>query len=303
MIINSIKFELGSKKNLIDKLLEKNSKKVIKTTGISKTYISSRNEDIIKLALKASKKIIKNEKRIDAVILITQTPKYNIPPNSFIIQKYLNLKKNCLVFDINHGCSGFIYGMKIANSLLKSKGINRILLITSDNYSRYLKKLNVKVLFSDCATATLLTKSDNEPKFDFYSDGGKCFSLSQQYTNYDKDVDSNNLIMDGNKVFNFTLSTVPKLISNFLKKNKIKKNEIDFVILHQASKVVNENLIRNIDIDDKKFLSNYETYGNTVSSSIPLLLSENFKKFKNKKILMCGFGVGLSVGTCYYEFK
>ena len=114
MKIQKVEYALGS--NILDlkKYLGKNYKRVLETTGIKKTYHVSKKEDIISLALKASKKVLQGERNIDAVILISQTPKFNIPPNSFIIQNSLGIKKNCFVLDINHGCSGYIYGLKIS---------------------------------------------------------------------------------------------------------------------------------------------------------------------------------------------
>ena len=303
MKIQKIGFALGSQKKTIKSLVSRNYERIIKTTGISKIFHVSDKEDIISLATKASKKVLSKEKKIDAIILITQTPKYNIPPNSFLIQKNLNIQKNCLVFDINQGCSGYIYGLKLADSLLGSKEIKKVLLITTDNYSRYSKKLNVKLLFSDCATATILVKSKNNPKFKFFSDGYNYNNLCQQNDNYVNDINNNSLFMDGNKLFNFSLNIVPKLIDELIKKNKLKKKNLDYVLLHQASRIINENIMNKLEINKNKFLINYNKFGNTVSSTIPLLISENFKKLKNKKILLCGFGVGLSAASCYYEFK
>ena len=304
MKIEKIDYALGSDSLDLKKYLGKNFKRVFETTGIKKTYRSSKSEDIITLAVKASKKLIKNnkDKDIDALILITQTPKFNVPPNSFLIQKSLGIKKSCLVFDINHGCSGYIYGLKIASSLMKNKNIKKILLITTDNYSRYLKKLNVKVLFSDCATASLLVKSDNDLKFSFYSDGKTYKSLAQEMSNYNKGINHNSLIMDGNKVYDFSIKKVPKLFQNFIKKNKFEKENYNYILLHQASKIVNKSIGEKLNISKKKFLNNYEQFGNTVSSSIPLLISKNFKILKNKKVILCGFGVGLSIGICNLEF-
>jgi len=303
MKILKIGVAVGSQKILVKDLIKKNYKKVIKATGISKVYHVTNKEDIISLATKASKKVLKKDKNIDVIILITQTPKYNIPPNSFIIQKNLDIKKKCLVFDINHGCSGYIYGLKIAESLLSSKEINKILLITADNYSRYSKKLNVKLLFSDCATATILVKSKSKTKFEFLSDGNNYNYLSQKFDNYSECINNNSLHMDGNKLFNFSLNTVPNLINELMKKNRLKNKNLDYILLHQASNIINKNIMNKLKIENNKFLSNYRKYGNTVSSTIPLLIYENFKKLKNKNILMCGFGVGLSVSSCYYEFK
>ena len=302
MKIKRVEYALGSNVLDLKKYLGKSYKRVLETTGIKKTFHVSKKEDIITLALKASKKTLRKEKNIDAIILISQTPKFNIPPNSFIIQKYLGIKENCLVFDINHGCSGYIYGLKIASSLMQTKKIKKILLITTDNYSRYLKKLNVKVLFSDCATASLLVKSKNDSKFSFYSNGKDHKSLAQETSNYDKSINQNSIIMDGRKVYNFSINEVPKIFKSFIRENKFKMKKFDYILLHQASKIVNEHIKSKIDYNAKKFLDNYSKFGNTVSSSIPLLISKNFKKLKNKKVLICGFGVGLSVGICNHDF-
>ena len=302
MKIEKVEYALGSNIFDLKKYLGKNYKRVLETTGIKKTYHASRKEDIINLALKASKKVLKNERNIDAIILISQTPKYNIPPNSFIIQNSLGIKKSSLVLDINHGCSGYIYGLKIASCLMQTKNIKKILLITTDNYSRYLKKLNVKVLFSDCATASLLVKSKNKPKFKFFSDGKNYRSLAQETSNYNKSIDQNSIVMDGKKVYNFSVNEVPKIFKSFIKENKLNIKDFDFILLHQASKIVNENIKNKISHNMKFFLDNYDKFGNTVSSSIPLLICKNFKKLKNKKVLLCGFGVGLSIGICDYEF-
>jgi 3-oxoacyl-[acyl-carrier-protein] synthase III len=301
MEIKKIAYAIGSKKNSIKNLSYKNYNKIIKITGIKNTFNVSNKEDIISLSVKAAKKIIKNDK-IDVLILITQTPKFNIPPNSYIIQKKLKLSNNCLVFDLNLGCSGYVYGLKIAQSLFVDKKINKILIITADNYSRYTKKLNVKVLFSDAATATLLQRSDQNCNFEFYSNGNDYMHLSQTYSNYEKSITDNNLNMDGNKIFNFSLNDVPNLMKKFIKKNNIDNKKIDYILLHQASRVVNENLARKMKIDKGKFLNNYINYGNTVSSSIPILIAQNIKKLRGKKTLICGFGVGLSAAVCNYEF-
>ena len=303
MKILKIGFALGSQKIAIKSLINKNYQKIIKTTGISKVFHISGEEDIISLATKASKKVLKNEKNIDAIIIVTQTPKYNIPPNSYLIQKNLGIQKNCLVFDINQGCSGYIYGLKVAESLLKTNEIKKILLITADNYSKYSKKLNVKLLFSDCATATLLVKSKARSIFKFFSDGDNYNNLCQQHSNYTSSINNNSLYMNGNKLFDFSLNIVTNLISEIMRNNKIKKNDLDYILLHQGSRIINENIINKLGINKKKFLTNYSKFGNTTSSTIPLLISQNLKTLKNKKILLCGFGVGLSAAACFYEFK
>ena len=158
-------------------------------------------------------------------------------------------------------------------------------------------------MLSDCATATILVKSKSKTKFEFLSDGNNYNYLSQKFDNYSECINNNSLHMDGNKLFNFSLNTVPNLINELMKKNRLKNKNLDYILLHQASNIINKNIMNKLKIENNKFLSNYRKYGNTVSSTIPLLIYENFKKLKNKNILMCGFGVGLSVSSCYYEFK
>jgi len=305
MKIKKISHKLSGNKILIKNLVPKSQyKNIFNTTGISKIYNCKKNEDIISLAYEASKKIIiKDEKNdIDALILITETPKYNIPPNSYILHDKLNLKKNCMVFDVNQGCSGYIYGLSLANSLFLSEKFNNVLLVTTDNYSRYCKKLNVKLLFSDCATATILSKDyKKNSQFSFSSFGMKNNKLIQKYSNYSSTIDNNNLLMEGSGVFDFTINNVPLEINSFLKKNKISMDNIDFFIFHQASKIVLQNIQRKLELKNSKILNNYSEFGNTVSSSIPLIISKYKKKIKNKKVLLCGFGVGLSIGVSYLE--
>jgi 3-oxoacyl-[acyl-carrier-protein] synthase-3 len=301
--ILDIQFSLGSEKIKIEKLVKKKNLENIKnSTGIPWLYRVRKNEDIISMSLKAARKIFKNKKKklIDTLILVTQTPKTNIPPNSFIIHKELKLSNKCMVFDVNQGCSGYVYALSLANSLIASNQSKKILIITADNYSRYCKKLNVNLLFSDAATASIIEKASKISLFDFLSIGDKHKELMQDKDNYSTGINYNSLIMNGSNVFNFTINENKDFIKNFIRKNNLKK-KINFVILHQASKIVNDNLQRNLGLNKKFFLKNYNKVGNTVSSSIPILLKQNQKKLKNKRLLISGFGVGLSTGVCYLE--
>jgi 3-oxoacyl-[acyl-carrier-protein] synthase-3 len=302
MIIDNITYQLAKSDFFLNKLDNiKKKKKIISVTGIKKLYKVRNNEDIISLAISSLKKVKSKIQDSDAIIFVTQTPKFNIPPNSFLIQKELKIKKNSMVFDVNQGCSGYIYALALAQGLFKSQNLNKILIITSDNYSRYAKKLNVKMIFSDCATSTVLRKSEKKIIFDFYSDGNLSNHLNQKYNNYDTSLNSNEILMNGTEIFRFTIDTVPKKIEEFLKKKNIRKDEIDYFLFHQASKIVLDNILRKLGIDKLKTIQNIHNYGNTVSSSIPLIISNNKKKLKNKKLILCGFGVGLSIGICYVE--
>jgi 3-oxoacyl-[acyl-carrier-protein] synthase-3 len=299
--IEKIETFYPKKKILIKKLKFPLIKKIIQATGVNTVWKSSEKEDVIYLATKAAQKLInkKDIANIDVVFLVTQSPTYNIPSNSCIIHNKLGLKKNCMVFDINQGCSGYIYALNIAESILFNNNFSKALILTSDTYSKYSKKLNVSCLFSDAATATLVSKNNQKPLYNFttYSDKHKC--LQQKNTNILSGISSNSLIMSGTSVFNFSINEVTNEVEKFLKKNKIEKKKIKYFLFHQASKIVLDNLNRKLNISKNQTYNNIHKYGNTVSSTLPILIKDLKKKLIVKEdVLLCGFGVGLSIGIC-----
>jgi len=305
--ISQIKLQLPKNKISIKNLCKKNNwnyEKIIEKTGIKNVYHSTNNESALNLAVKAGAKITKKNKNIDVLIYVTQSPEYHLPTNACIIQNKLGLKKNIISFDINQGCSGFIYGLFTAQQLLLKKSINKVLLICSDTYTKNIKSINKSCLtiFSDGATATLIKKnSTKSSEYIFYTDGSGADDLKLNFSgNQFQKNKKPELFMDGRKVLSFTLSVVPNIINQTLKKNKITYKNLKYVIFHQASKIVIENLVRKLNIPMNKVFINYNKFGNTVSSTIPICLYELMKKNKIKKgdqILICGFGVGLSVGS------
>ena len=190
-----------------------------------------------------------------------------------------------------------IYALKLAESLKNLDNKKKYgLIICSDTYTKYINKNNksCRPIFSDASTTTLLkiSKKNQIQNFDFGVDGSGFKSL------YLKE-NSQNMFMNGPKVAIFTIKEIPKFIEQFLKKNRLKKTSIKYFILHQASKYVCDKIKDKLGLPKKFFLNNYQNYGNTVSSTIPLLLEECIKKKKIKKkdiIILCGFGVGLSWG-------
>ena len=305
--ISQIKLQLPKNKISIKNLCKKNNwnyEKIIEKTGIKNVYHSTNNESALNLAVKAGAKITKNNKNIDILIYVTQSPEYHLPTNACIIQNKLGLKKNIICFDINQGCSGFIYGLFTAQQLLLKKSINKVLLICSDTYTKNIKSINKSCLtiFSDGATATLIKKNNKKSsEYIFYTDGSGADDLKLNFSgNQFQKNKKPELFMDGRKVLSFTLSVVPNIVNQTLKKNKITYKNLKYVIFHQASKIVIENLVRKLNIPMNKVFINYNKFGNTVSSTIPICLYELMKKKKIKKgdqILICGFGVGLSVGS------
>lgn len=278
-------------------------KKIFNTTGIKFIRKTKPNVSSFDLALKASKKILKKfpKNKIDGIIFISQSPETNLPSTACKLQYFLNLKKDLISFDINQGCSGFIYGLSVANALIQNKEAKNILIICSDTYTKYINpddRTNYPI-FSDGASAIIISDSQKSEFVDFqYHTAGEGYA--------DLCVDKNStLFMNGKKVLMFTMNEVPKIIQKILKKNKINLKNIDYFIFHQASKVVLDNLSRKIGIDKKKFYFDISKIGNTVSSTVPIAF---FQLIKNKKIkrgdiiLIAGYGVGLSIAVSILKF-
>ncbi len=287
-----------------------------KKTGIIQRWISSESSTAVDLACKACEKIFKNldREKIDTLIFVTQSPDYFLPTSACIIQDRLSLKSSTKCFDINQGCSGFVYGLSMASAYIESGFSENILLLCADTYSKYIGQ-NDRVnrpIFSDAASATFIvsTKKRDLGPFLFGTDGsGHKKLIVKNGASRSRYMCSNNLprlYMDGSAVFMFTMSVVPNHINQLLDDAGISKDKIDMYIFHQASKIVLDTLKAKLKIDDNKMYTNIKHVGNTVSSSIPIALKDaDNQSFisKNNLILISGFGVGLSWGSCLLKWN
>ena len=309
--ISQISLKLPKKKYSVKKICQKNKwnyNKIFEKTGINFVYHSNRNETALNIAISAAKKLKLKKRNIGALIYITQTPEYHLPTNACVIQNKLNLDKKVIAFDVNQGCSGYLYGLYLSKSLLNDNNIKEVLLICSDTYTKNIKKDNKScmTIFSDGATASIIRKKKSKYlNFTFLTDGSgsEDLKLLNSGSEYKKNLKPE-LFMNGSKILTFTMANIPTLIKSTLKKEKISFKKIKYFIFHQASKVVIDNLCRILNIPEKKIYRNYNKYGNTVSSTIPICLMElNKKKLlkKGDKILLCGFGVGLSAASTIME--
>ena len=289
----------------LKKILKTNHfNKIYEKSGIKNIAISSSSQSALDLAEKAAKLILKKKYKIDGIIYITQSPEYYLPSGSCILQHRLGLSKSIFTFDVNQGCSGYVYGLCLASSLIKNIIAENILLICSDTYSKYISKKNLSCLpiFSDAASATIISKSKTRffLDFEFGTDGSGYKDLIVENSGFHANSSKPEIFMDGKKILLFTMGNIPDLINSILKRNELTIEEIDFFIFHQASKIVIENLIRKMQLNKNKVYFNLENTGNTVSSSIPIAITELTKNKllkKNSKILLAGFGVGLSMGA------
>ena len=287
-------------------------KKMIEKIGIKTRRIADKNIFSNDLAIKSAKKILNfvDPCSIDYLIYCTNTPDFLLPTNACILQDRLGLNKNIGAFDIILACSGYIYSLSVAKSLIASEQAKNILVITSDTYSKFIQKkhVNTRILFGDGSTSTLISskKMQNSYRilnFSYGTDGaGHKHAIinnfgSRYWRNPKKDGES--LSLDGPGIYDFALKRVPVAIDEYLKKNNILINKIDYFIFHQANEYIIKNLQLKLKIPNKKIFMNMLNIGNTVSSSIPIVLHENSDKIPSKKnILLVGFGGGLSWGLC-----
>ena len=307
--IKSIEYSLPKKREKLKDLIKYNPNwnydRILKASGINNRFISSESENIISLSVKSSKKILKKfpKDKIDFLIFVTQTSHLKLPSIACVLQNKLKLRNNILAFDINMGCSGFVYALNIAQKIILSKECKNGLIICSDTYSKYIKKNNssCRPIFSD-ASSSILVGNTNEKSilnFVYGTDGSGAYDLYLE-------ENSNNIYMNGSKVALFSLNRVPKSIKELLVKTNIKINKIDKFVFHQASKFVLDHIYKSLKIKKNQIYENYNKFGNTVSSSIPIALKEasKFNLIKNNdNIILSGFGVGLSWASVLIKWK
>ena len=233
----------------------------------------------------------KNE--IGCLVLCTQNPDgRGLPHTAAIVQEKLELPRALAAFDISLGCSGYVYGINIIKGFMDSADLKIGVLVTADPYSKIIdsKDPTTVMLFGDAASATLLVREDSilEIKKSLYgTDGRGSIHLIN---------DGGRLHMNGRQVFNFAAITVPHLVENLLDEEKMEISDIDQFVFHQGSRYIVETLIRRLKLDKKKVPLRIEKTGNTVSSSIPLILENSIQEPRVRNILIAGFGVGWSWG-------
>ncbi len=298
-------------------------------TGVEERHVAGDDETALDLAFRACEGLLSDNKdlrsKIDAVIFCTESGDYIMPPNACILHKMLDLADDVLAFDFNLACSGYIYGLALAEGLLLASRAKNVLLATADTYSKYINKgdRSARVLFGDGAAASWLTSSDTaEGLLDLqcstFGKGDKKFIIpaggcrmpkSQKTALPQPDASGNvrtleNIRMDGMGILFFVNSKVPKQILSVLARNNLTIDSIDLFVFHQASRMALDSLTRLLKIPPEKVFRNIRDRGNTVSASIPIALKDVIQGgriSKGKKVLISGFGVGLSWGTAILQ--
>ena len=262
--------------------------------GIEQVSIKDSNHEASDLCFKAWQNLPQNvreeiTKNIDCIVVVTQNPDSNIPHVSAKVHGLLELKESCACFDISLGCSGFVYALSVVQSFVKENNFNKALLFTADPYSKIvnLDDKNTALLFGDAASVTVIGNDFKFTigKFNF----GTIGKLHRELL-----CENRELYMNGRAIFDFAARYVPNDVASILVKNNVEQSDIDLFLFHQGSKYIVDTIKKRLKLPEEKVPFMASNYGNTVSSTIPIMLSEYIDNQEIKKVLISGFGVGLS---------
>ena len=301
--------------------------KIASKVGVKSRHIASVSETATDMAVKAAQKLFNanpgiEPSNIDFILFCTQSPDYFLPSSSCIIQNVLNIPTSCGAFDFNLGCSGYIYGLAVAKGLICGGIANNILLLTGETYNKYLhpKDKGNRTIFGDAATATIISVDGFAQigNFALGTDGHGAENLivktggsrtpdKNKEISFDENgnpISADHLFMNGSEIFTFTQRNVPVVVKETLSKNYLSANDVNLYVFHQANSYMLEFLRKKIHIGKENFVVDMADTGNTVSNSIPIILSRLLKRDQlHGNILLCGFGVGYSWGGCIINCK
>jgi len=303
-----------------------------KTIGFDQRRIAPSEVTALDLCHQASKRLLSNlnigAEALDGIIFVTQTPDHSQPSNASLLHGRLGCRSSCAALDVGLGCSGFIYGLWLAFSLINNGSSERILVLTGDTLSRMVnpKDKATASLFGDGGSATLVEKKEGSGVswFRLGSDGtgsealkvpagGARMPITPATGEALTDAEGNtrtqeDLFMNGASVFNFSIEVVPEEIKALLKVADLALDSLDFLVLHQANTYMVQNIGKRLGIDLAKLpIRSFGAFGNLSSASIPGALAyelvDELTSKKPQKLIFSGFGVGLSWGSCLLSLE
>lgn len=320
--------KIVSNKDLGYLIPEEEIEKTINNIGIEERRIADDDVCASDLCYKAALQLMEDNaidpNSIDVLLFMSQTSDYRIPATAPILQHRLGLNKDTCCLDLSLGCSGFVFALSTAFAYASMEGVNRVLLLDGETFSKIVNKRD-KVdwpLYGDGATATLVEKGNFEPStFILKSDGsgenavkihgGGMRNRVTAESVVEKEREEGNIrnelevYMDGMEVFNFAMSVVPKSVKEIAKVTETTLDDIDWLVFHQANKFMTDFFTKRLKFNKNKVPYCIQKYGNTSSTSVPLtIVSELHDKMKDgDRVVMCGFGAGLSWGTARVVFN
>jgi 3-oxoacyl-[acyl-carrier-protein] synthase-3 len=292
---------------------------IYRKTGIWKRHIAAPGETAADLAVVATEKLFRehdiDRDSIDFLLLCTQSPDYILPTTACLLQDRLKLPMTIGALDFNLGCSGYVYGLSLAEGLVRSGAARRILLITAETYSRYIHPTDrsLRTIFGDAAAVTLIEVGD-EPSlggFVFGTDGRGADTLLVGEGGARPAADAlkprkrkrwpSALTMDGPEIAKFALEVLPPMIERVLDAGKWTRDDVELYLMHQATFFLLDQLRARLNLSEAQMPLALNDYGNTVSCTLPLLLHDLRSDGRLKpgtRTMMVGFGVGLSWAGC-----
>ena len=301
--------------------------KVAAKVGVSQRHVAGPDETAGDLAEKAARRLFEEHgiapSEIDFVLLCTQSPDYFLPTTACVLQDRLGIPTSAGALDYDLGCSGCIYGRALAKGLIAGGIASNVLLLTAETYNKYIHPSDKgnRAIFGDGAAACLVSKdgfaeiggfalgTDGSGAQDLIvKTGGARQPAASGRESVDEDGHVNRedfLYMNGGKIFNFTLDVVPALLESVLSRNDTAKDQVDYYIFHQANKFMLNTIRKVCAIPKEKFYLDLEQVGNTVSSTVLIGLKDCMDKgiiTPGQRVLLAGFGVGLSWGATLLRF-
>ncbi|KLI58904.1 beta-ketoacyl-ACP synthase III [Brachyspira hyodysenteriae] len=304
----------------LEKKLDTNNDWIVSRTGIEERRIADKQESTGDMAVKAVSKLKDKGAVIedaDAVIVATSTKSYTFPSTAGLIQKSFNIKNSCLAFDISAACSGYIYALNTAASLIESGECKKVLIIAAEKCSDILnwEDRTTAILFGDGVSSALLEASSDDSKGIISTDigsepndeilivkgGGSVNPITEENVEYN----TNTITMAGTEVFKKAVKTFDETINKTVKNADLDLKDLSLIITHQANTRIMNAVAKTLGLNDNKFYINIQKYGNTSAASVGIAFTEAFESGTIKEddyVLLTAFGAGLTWGSTLIKF-
>lgn len=306
--------------------------KLIENIGIRSRHLAPEGMRASDMGVIAGKQLLEEtgfpKEQVQALVYTSLNHDYITPATSCLVQHQLGLSTSIASFDLNHGCSGFVYSLALVKGIMCAHNIDNVLLITSTIPTRYVhpRNLAIRLLFGDAAAATLIQRTPEGSNadignFELGTDGGgynkivirdgwdrnplSDTSLLEKTDQFGNVYTDSSIDMDGPGTFFFILKNVPRIIEETLRKNDLALDDIDLFVLHQANYYALEQVRAKLKLAPERFYYHMDQTGNTIQSTIPIALKEAMKEGRVKpgtKVLIAGFGTGISWGATVLAF-
>jgi len=290
----------------LSRIVETSDEWITSRTGIKTRYLSE-NEKNYELATAAAKKAIDRAgitaEEIGVIIVATITPDDITPACACLVQRELNMSNDVMAFDLNAGCTGFLYGLKVCKGLLENSHKKYALLIGSEQLSRIVDYTDraTCVLFGDGAGAAILELSDTHLYHQKVWSEGNAEALVCKGAGNDRSY----LFMDGSAVFKFAVNAIQEGIDQLLAETSMQIDEVDYILCHQANERIIDFVKRKYKGTEHKFFMNLQKYGNTSAASIPIAIDEMLEQGliqSGSKVICVGFGAGFTWSSALLTF-